>query len=348
MVAIPQTASAFVSTPEQLAVELGIAVEPLQAVHRVFPLRISRSYLQLIKQVGAPLWRQAVPDIRELDDQTGMEDPLDEENLSPVPGLVHKYPDRVLFLVSSECAMYCRFCTRKRLVGRPEMRITDETIAAGLAYLRRTPAISDVLLSGGDPLMLTDRRLERILQELRAIPTIVTIRIGTRIPCTLPARVTPELAAMLKRHHPLYINTHFNHPAEITPEAAQACERLADVGIPLGCQTVLLRGVNDDAETIRQLMQALLKIRVRPYALYQADLTRGTAHFRTTIETGLAIMRRLIGHTSGMAVPTYALDAPGGGGKIPLTPDYVERLGKTLAFKSYTGALCSYPNEIEP
>lgn len=348
MVAIPQTASAFVSTPEQLAVELGIAVEPLQAVHRVYPLRISRSYLQLIKQVGAPLWRQAVPDIRELDDQTGMEDPLDEENLSPVPGLVHKYPDRVLFLVSSECAMYCRFCTRKRLVGRPEMRITDETIAAGLAYLRRTPAISDVLLSGGDPLMLTDRRLERILQELRAIPTIVTIRIGTRIPCTLPARVTPELAAMLKRHHPLYINTHFNHPAEITPEAAQACERLADVGIPLGCQTVLLRGVNDDAETIRQLMQALLKIRVRPYALYQADLTRGTAHFRTTIETGLAIMRRLIGHTSGMAVPTYALDAPGGGGKIPLTPDYVERLGKTLAFKSYTGALCSYPNEIEP
>ncbi len=348
MVAIPQTASAFVSTPEQLAAELGIAVEPLQAVHRVFPLRISRSYLQLIKQVGAPLWRQAVPDIRELDDQTGMEDPLDEENLSPVPGLVHKYPDRVLFLVSSECAMYCRFCTRKRLVGRPEMRITDETIAAGLAYLRRTPAISDVLLSGGDPLMLTDRRLERILQELRAIPTIVTIRIGTRIPCTLPARVTPELAAMLKRHHPLYINTHFNHPAEITPEAAQACERLADVGIPLGCQTVLLRGVNDDAETIRQLMQALLKIRVRPYALYQADLTRGTAHFRTTIETGLAIMRRLIGHTSGMAVPTYALDAPGGGGKIPLTPDYVERLGKTLAFKSYTGALCSYPNEIEP
>ena len=348
MVAIPQTASAFVSTPEQLAVELGIAVEPLQAVHRVYPLRISRSYLQLIKQVGVPLWRQAVPDIRELDDQTGMEDPLDEENLSPVPGLVHKYPDRVLFLVSSECAMYCRFCTRKRLVGRPEMRITDETIAAGLAYLRRTPAISDVLLSGGDPLMLTDRRLERILQELRAIPTIVTIRIGTRIPCTLPARVTPELAAMLKRHHPLYINTHFNHPAEITPEAAQACERLADVGIPLGCQTVLLRGVNDDAETIRQLMQALLKIRVRPYALYQADLTRGTAHFRTTIETGLAIMRRLIGHTSGMAVPTYALDAPGGGGKIPLTPDYVERLGKTLAFKSYTGALCSYPNEIEP
>jgi lysine 2,3-aminomutase len=277
-----------------------------------------------------------------------MEDPLNEENLSPVPGLVHKYPDRALLLVSCECAMYCRFCTRKRLVGLPQMRITDETIAAGLAYLRRTPAISDVLLSGGDPLMLTDRRLERILLELRAIPTIATIRIGTRIPCTLPARVTPELAAMLKRHHPLYINTHFNHPAEITPEAALACERLADAGIPLGCQTVLLRGVNDAAETIRQLMQGLLKIRVRPYALYQADLTRGTAHFRTTIETGLAIMRSLIGHTSGMAVPTYALDAPGGGGKIPLTPDYVEHLGKTLAFKSYKGSLCSYPNEIGP
>lgn len=348
MAAISQSASFFVTTPEQLATELGIAVEPLQAVHRVYPLRISRSYLQLIKQVGAPLWRQAVPDIRELDDRTGMEDPLDEENLSPVPGLVHKYPDRALFLVSSECAMYCRFCTRKRLVGRAEMRVTDETIAAGLAYLRRTPAINDVLLSGGDPLMLSDRRLERILTELRAIPSICTIRIGTRVPCTLPERITPELAAMFRRHHPLYINTHFNHPAEITPEAARASELLADAGIPLGCQTVLLRGVNDDAETIRQLMLALLKIRVRPYALYQADLTRGTSHFRTTIDTGLAIMRRLIGHTSGMAVPTYALDAPGGGGKIPLTPDYVEHLGKALEFKSYTGAPCSYPNQIEP
>lgn len=340
-------APAFVQTPEQLAAELGITVEPLQQVHQRYPLRISRAYLELIKQVGEPLWRQVVPDIRELDDQVGMEDPLDEENLSPVPGLVHKYPDRALFLVSSECATYCRFCTRKRLVGRPEMRVTDESIAAGLAYLRRTPAISDVLLSGGDPLMLADTRLERILMALRAIPSLLTIRIGTRIPCTWPMRITPELAAMLKRYHPLYINTHFNHPAELTPAAALACGRLADAGIPLGCQTVLLRGINDDADTLSQLMQGLLRIRVKPYALYQADLTRGTAHFRTTVETGLHIMRRLIGHISGMAVPTYALDIPGGGGKIPLTPDYITRLGSTLECVNYQGRPCSYPNEIE-
>lgn len=339
---------AFVHTPEQLAEELDLPVEPLRAVHAVYPLRVSRYYLDLIRRIGPSLWKQAVPDLQELDDPAGLDDPLDEENLSPVPGLVHKYPDRALFLVSNECAMYCRFCTRKRKVGKPGMVIDDRTIAAGIDYLRRTPAICDVLLSGGDPLMLADSRLETILRELRTIPSIVTIRIGSRIPCTLPSRVTPELAAMLRQFHPLYLNTHFNHPAEITPEAERACALLADAGIPLGCQTVLLRGVNDDAQTMRQLMYALLRIRVRPYALYQADLTRGTGHFRTTVDTGQAIMRQLIGHLSGMAVPTYALDAPGGGGKIPLTPDYVDELGPTLHFHTYTGAPCSYPNEPEP
>lgn len=336
---------AFVHTPEQLAEELDLPVEPLRAVHAVYPLRVSGYYLDLIRRVGPPLWKQAVPDLRELDDPSGLADPLDEENLSPVPGLVHKYPDRALFLVSNECAMYCRFCTRKRKVGKPGMVIDDRTIAAGIDYLRRTPAICDVLLSGGDPLMLADSRLEAILRELRTIPSIATIRIGTRIPCTLPSRVTPELAAMLRQFHPLYLNTHFNHPAEITPEAERACALLADAGIPLGCQTVLLRGVNDDAQTMRQLLYALLRIRVRPYALYQADLTRGTGHFRTTVDTGQAIMRQLIGHLSGMAVPTYALDAPGGGGKIPLTPGYVDSVGRTLDFRTYTGAACSYPNE---
>ncbi|MBP7516850.1 MAG: KamA family radical SAM protein [Desulfobulbus sp.] len=336
---------AFVHTPEQLAEELDLPVEPLRAVHAVYPLRVSGYYLDLIRRVGPPLWKQAVPDLRELDDPAGLADPLDEENLSPVPGLVHKYPDRALFLVSNECAMYCRFCTRKRKVGKPGMVIDDRTIAAGIDYLRRTPAICDVLLSGGDPLMLADSRLEAILRELRTIPSIATIRIGTRIPCTLPSRVTPELAAMLRQFHPLYLNTHFNHPAEITPEAERACALLADAGIPLGCQTVLLRGVNDDAQTMRQLLYALLRIRVRPYALYQADLTRGTGHFRTTVDTGQAIMRQLIGHLSGMAVPTYALDAPGGGGKIPLTPGYVDSVGRTLDFRTYTGAACSYPNE---
>lgn len=336
---------AFVHTPEQLAEELDLPVEPLRAVHAVYPLRVSGYYLDLIRRVGPPLWKQAVPDLQELDDPAGLADPLDEENLSPVPGLVHKYPDRALFLVSNECAMYCRFCTRKRKVGKPGMVIDDRTIAAGIDYLRRTPAICDVLLSGGDPLMLADSRLEAILRELRTIPSIATIRIGTRIPCTLPSRVTPELAAMLRQFHPLYLNTHFNHPAEITPEAERACALLADAGIPLGCQTVLLRGVNDDAQTMRQLLYALLRIRVRPYALYQADLTRGTGHFRTTVDTGQAIMRQLIGHLSGMAVPTYALDAPGGGGKIPLTPGYVDSVGRTLDFRTYTGAACSYPNE---
>ncbi len=328
-----------------MAEELDLPVEPLRAVHAVYPLRVSRYYLDLIRRIGPSLWKQAVPDLQELDDPAGLDDPLDEENLSPVAGLVHKYPDRALFLVSNECAMYCRFCTRKRKVGKPGMVIDDRTIAAGLDYLRRTPAICDVLLSGGDPLMLADSRLETILRELRTIPSIVTIRIGSRIPCTLPSRVTQELAAMLRQFHPLYLNTHFNHPAEITPEAERACALLADAGIPLGCQTVLLRGVNDDAQTMRQLLYALLRIRVRPYALYQADLTRGTGHFRTTVDTGQAIMRQLIGHLSGMAVPTYALDAPGGGGKIPLTPGYVDSVGRTLDFRTYTGAACSYPNE---
>jgi len=339
--------SAFITTPEQLAQALDLPVEPLKAVHAVYPLRISTYYLNLIQQNGLPLWKQAVPDLRELTDTAGLTDPLDEENLSPVPCLVHKYPDRALFLVSSTCAMYCRFCTRKRKVGKPEMVINDATIAAGLDYLSRTPTISDVLVSGGDPLMLSVARLERILKALRAIPSIATIRIGTRVPCTLPTRVTPKLAAMLKRYHPLYINTHFNHPAEITPEAEQACRRLADAGIPLGCQTVLLRGVNDAPEVIRELVYRLIRIRVKPYYLFQTDLTKGTSHFRTTIGTGLNIMRQLIGHVSGMAVPVYALDAPGGGGKIPLTPDYIQHMGDSLDFTTYRGDFCSYPNQID-
>ena len=345
---LSQRASAFITTPEQMAQALDIPVEPLRAVHAVYPLRVSRYYLDLIRQHGLPLWRQAVPDPRELTDPIGLTDSLDEENLSPTPCLVHKYPDRALLLVAGECAMYCRFCTRKRKVGKPEMMPDDAAIEAGLDYLRRTPAISDVLISGGDPFMLPVARLERILKALRAIPSIATIRIGTRVPCTLPMRVTPGLAAMLKKYHPLYVNTHFNHPAEITAEAALACARLADAGIPLGCQTVLLRGVNDTAETIRELLYRLIRIRVKPYYLFQADLTKGTGHFRTTVDCGLAIMRQLIGQVTGLAVPTYALDAPGGGGKIPLSPDYIRQLGETLDFVTYQGHDCSYPNWIDP
>ncbi|MCI5146503.1 MAG: KamA family radical SAM protein, partial [Candidatus Electrothrix sp. AR3] len=258
--------------------------------------------------------------------------------------LVHKYPDRALLLVSNQCAMYCRFCTRKRKVGKAAMQISEETLAAGMHYLRETPTIREVLLSGGDPLLLSDQQLEDILQRLRAIKHIEVIRIGSRAPCTLPMRITPELVAMLRKYHPLYLNTHFNHPAEITRQATQACCLLADAGIPLGCQTVLLRGVNDCPEIMRELMCRLLKIRVRPYYLMQADLTRGTSHFRTDIQTGLKIMKSLIGTVSGMAVPTYVLDAPKGRGKIPLTPDYItSHNDDSLEFINYQGLPCSYP-----
>ncbi len=309
-----------------------------------YPMRINPYYLGLIKKKGDPLWLQAVPQEQELDDQVCVADPLAEENLSPVANLVHKYPDRVLFLVTSQCAMYCRFCTRKRKVGTKNMVISDKTIEEGLDYIRQNPQIHDVLVSGGDPFLLSDEKLDWLLGSLRAIPSVEIIRIGSRVPCTLPMRVTFKLCRILKKYHPLFINTHFNHPSEITPEAARACGRLADAGIPLGCQTVLLKGVNDDAETISTLMRKLLTIRVKPYYLFQGDLTCGTNHFRTSIETGQAIMQQLIGHTSGMAVPTYAVDGPGGAGKIPLTPNYIQSLDKQLCFTNYQGKTCFYDN----
>ncbi|WP_417913661.1 KamA family radical SAM protein [Candidatus Electronema sp. JM] len=328
-----------------LARALGCDPAATDAVIARYPMRITPYYLELIKNCDA-LRLQAAPDLRELNDPVGMEDPLGEENLSPVPNLVHKYPDRVLLLVSGQCAMYCRFCTRKRKVGGETMRFSEEHFAAALDYLRRTPAVREVLISGGDPLLLADARLEDILRRLREVPSIEVIRIGTRTPCTLPMRITPELCAMLRQFHPLYINTHFNHPAELTKEAERACTLLADAGIPLGCQTVLLKGVNDSAETLRQLFCGLLRLRVKPYYLMQADLTKGTSHFRTPVKDGLAVMRQLIGTVSGMAVPKFVLDAPGGKGKIPLTPDYITAMqdGK-LEFTTWQGLPCAYPLE---
>ncbi|MBI5556225.1 MAG: KamA family radical SAM protein [Deltaproteobacteria bacterium] len=333
-----------ITRAEDLPVAFGPIDEGVALASQVYPMRINPYYLSLIRQKGDPLWKQAVPCLEELRDDVCFEDPLNEENLSPVPNLIHKYPDRVLFLVCSQCAMYCRFCTRKRKVGTSRMVITRESLAAGIAYIENHPEIRDVLISGGDPLLLSDEQLDEILTAVRRIPTVEIIRIGTRVPCTLPMRVTVRLAGMLKKFHPLYINTHFNHPAEITPEAAKACGRLAGAGIPLSCQTVLLRGVNDDPLTMRELMQKLLRIRVRPYYLFQADMTRGTNHFRTPVALGKEIMRSLIGHTSGLAVPTYALDAPGGGGKIPLLPDYVREEGEQLVFANYRGMTCFYDN----
>ena len=319
----------------------------LEEVIANFPMRINPYFLNLIKTPHDPLWKQAVPDLAELEDAVCLEDPLGEENLSPVPNLVHRYPDRALFLVTNQCAMYCRFCTRKRKVGTERMHISDDTIQAGFDYLRKTPAIKDVLISGGDPLLLDDEVLEKLLLTLRRIPSIEIIRIGTRVPCTLPMRITKRLVAILKKFHPLFINTHFNHPSEITPEAAKACALLADGGIPLGCQTVLLKGINDDPSIILGLMRALLRIRVKPYYLFQADLARGTNHFRTTTDTGITILRHLIGRVSGMGIPTFALDAPGGKGKIPLSPDFVLRRGKNLVFHSPCGEVCTYPEAGE-
>lgn len=336
-----------ITRPGELTRRFGIDPRPLEAVAERYPMRVNPYYLSLIRSVDDPIWRQAVPAADELQDSVCPVDPLNEENQSPVPNLVHRYPDRVLFLVSSECAMYCRFCTRKRKVGGEDMIINQQTIAQGLAYIRSHPEIRDVILSGGDPLLLADERLDAILKELRAIPTVEIIRIGTRVPVVLPQRITPALVRVLRRYHPLFINTHFNHPDEITETATKACARLADAGIPLGNQTVLLRGVNDDPQVMKRLMQKLLSIRVRPYYIYQADMVQGTDHFRTTVEEGLEIVRALRGHTSGMGVPAYVIDAPGGGGKIPLLPDYLQSLGATVVLKNYQGETYTYENAKE-
>jgi lysine 2,3-aminomutase len=330
--------------PAEVTRRFGIDPAPLDAVAAEYPMRINPYYLSLIKEVNDPIWRQAVPSEEELRDSVCPADPLEEENQSPVPNLVHRYPDRVLFLVCSECAMYCRFCTRKRKVGGENMLVSRETIEGGLDYIRSHPEIRDVILSGGDPLLLSDEKLEGILQALRAIDHVEIIRIGSRVPVVLPQRITPALVRVLRKYHPLFLNTHFNHPDEITAQAAKACARLADAGIPLGNQSVLLRGVNDDPAVMKRLMQKLLAVRVRPYYLYQADMVRGTDHFRTSVEEGLEIMRALRGHSSGLGVPAYVIDAPGGGGKIPLLPDYLQSLGEDVELKNYRGETYRYAN----
>lgn len=336
--------SRSVTSYEQLLHCFPGQIDPaVSAVIARYPLRINPYYLDLIKKHGTPLLLQAVPSHQELDSGTCINDPLAEKTLSPTPGIVHKYPDRVLFLVSGQCAVYCRFCTRKRIVGLPAMSLTPDHIADAVDYIRSNPQIKDVLLSGGDPLLLDDDQIGNILHQLRAIRTVEIIRIGSRVPCTLPMRITTKLCRILKRYHPLFLNTHFNHPAELTAQAMKACQRLADAGIPLGCQTVLLKGVNDSAPVMTKLMRGLLRMRVKPYYLFQADLSAGTDHLRTTTGEGLAIMRQMIGHISGMAVPTYALDAPGGKGKVPLTPQYVTASGCDLIFTSYRGETCCYP-----
>jgi lysine 2,3-aminomutase len=274
------------------------------------------------------------------------DDPLGEDAHSPVPGLVHRYPDRVLLLVTNFCSVYCRYCTRARMVGSVgERSIRKHDLEKAIDYIAANPVIRDVLLSGGDPLSLDDERLEWILARLRAIPHVEFIRIGSKQPVVQPQRITPALTRILKRYHPLWMSLHFTHPDELTPEVAEACARLADAGIPLGSQTVLLKGVNDDVPTMKSLVQGLLRIRVRPYYLYQCDPISGSAHFRTSVEKGIEIIRGLRGHTTGYAVPTYVIDAPGGGGKIPVSPDYVVgRDGDDLLLTNYDNGSYRYPD----
>ena len=332
-----------VDTPEKLAAALDVDLEKMRKIHEEFPIRINPYYLSLIEEVGDPIWKQVVPDSRELI-ITGVEDPLHEEEDSEVENVTHRYPDRVLFYVNYMCPIYCRFCTRKRKVGDPDS-IPDDNTERGLQYLREHPEVRDVIISGGDPLMLTDRKIDYVVGGLRSIEHIEIIRIGSRVPVTLPQRITPNLCAILKKHHPFYINTHFNHPREITPETTKACGMLADAGIPLGNQAVLLKGVNDEPEVMVELMKKLLAIRVKPYYIYQADLVVGTDHFRTSIKKGLEIIAALRGHISGLGVPHYVVDAPGGGGKIALLPDPVVSFDDDeIRLKNYEGGVYSYPS----
>jgi lysine 2,3-aminomutase len=320
--------------------------EAFSLVSARYPVRVSDYYASLIRRPDDAIWKQCIPDIRELEDEIQCPDPLEEVSLSPVPGLIHRYPDRVVLLVSNRCPVYCRFCMRKRLVGSGDAPMGENELRTALNYIAAHPSIRDVILSGGDPLMLDDESLIKILTGLRAIPHVAIIRIGTRIPVTLPSRITPDLCTILKKFHPLYINTHFNHPDEITADSGSACTLLAEAGIPLGNQTVLLKGVNDSVEAMRNLMTELLSLRVKPYYLHQMDLVQGTAHFRTSVRTGLEIVRGLRGHISGMAVPHYVIDLPGGKGKVAVVPDDVEICGTTLQIRTYTGEQITYQDII--
>jgi lysine 2,3-aminomutase len=346
-----KTLHASVDTLDKLADRFGrdvIDVEGLQPAFDNFQMRITPNVLSTIKEVGDPMWQQYVPTVAELDIVDGVIDSLDEDGDSPVPNITHRYPDRVLFLVSPVCATYCRFCTRRRKVGDPE-KIPLNQYDSAFEYIRNHPEVRDIILSGGDPMMLSDRRLEYIFQKLREIPHVEIIRLGSRITSHLPARITPEFCEMVQKYHPIYMNTHFNHPAELTEETVAALGRLANAGIPLGCQTVLLRGVNDDPLIMKELMQKLLKARVRPYYLYMADQVAGGEHFRTTVEKGLEIIKALRGWTSGLGVPHFVIDAPGGGGKVPLLPEYVEEINdEEVIFRNYEGQRFVYKQPRQP
>jgi lysine 2,3-aminomutase len=335
-----------ITTVDQLIERFGeenIDREALQEAIDKFNLRITPAALAAIKQVGDPFWQQYVPSAEENDVLDGKADSLAEDEDSPVPNITHRYPDRVLFLVSPVCATYCRFCTRRRKVGDPD-KIPLNRFDSAFQYIEEHTEVRDVILSGGDPLMLSDRRLEHFLKRLRQIPHVEIIRIHTRIPHHIPERVTPELCEMIAKYHPVFVNVHFNHPAELTPATEEALSRLAAAGCPLGSQTVVLKDINDDPAIIKELMQKLLMNRVRPYYMYMADPIAGAEHFRTSVEKGLEIVKALRGWTSGLAVPHFVIDAPGGGGKIPLLPQYLQEISDDeVVMRNYAGDIYRYP-----
>jgi lysine 2,3-aminomutase len=322
----------------------------LAASRGLFRVGLTPYYAGLMdgRRPDCPIRRQAIPSPREAEVAPGeLRDPLGEDSHSPAPCIFHKYPDRVLLLVVDRCAIYCRHCNRRRLVGGDDPPALDE-LEQALAYIERTPRVRDVLLSGGDPLLLSTRKLDAILARLRAIPHVEIIRIGTRVPVVLPMRVDDELVQMLRRHHPLFVNTHFNHPVELTAEARAACERMVDAGIPVGNQAVLLRGVNSSVRCLRALLRGLLRMRVRPYYLFQGDTVIGTDHLRTPVEAAIELMGQLRGWMSGMAIPHLVLDAPGGGGKIPIGPSYLVEAGDEWALlRNYRGQEVRYPQPAE-
>jgi lysine 2,3-aminomutase len=322
----------------------------LSASH-LFRVDITPYYISLINpdDPDDPIRKQVVPTEQELVPFTAMmEDSLAEDRHSPVPGLVHRYPDRVLMLVTTQCASYCRYCTRSRIVGDPSATFSRADFELQIEYLKRTPQVRDVLLSGGDPLVLAPKILEEILSRLREIPHIEIIRIGSRVPVFMPMRITQELCDLLQKYHPLWLNIHVNHSNEITAELAAACDRLSRAGIPLGNQSVLLAGVNDNVHVMRQLVQDLVRIRVRPYYLYQCDLVEGAGHFRTPVAKGIEIIEGLRGHTSGLAVPTFVVDAPGGGGKIPLQPNYLLSMSDhKIVLRNFEGFITTYEEPVD-
>ncbi len=321
-------------------------LKKLQKTLDKFPMAITPYYLSLIQvnnYENDPIFKQAFPDIKEMNiSKADMADPLSEDSDSPVNGITHRYPDRVLFHISNKCAMYCRHCTRKRKVGDVDYIPVKKEVEAGIEYIKNNPVVRDVLLSGGDPFMLSDEYLDWILSELKKIPHVEIIRIGTRIPVVLPFRITDGLIDVLKKHKP-WINTHFNHPREITSDSIEALNKLADAGIPLGNQSVLLAGVNDCVHIMKKLVRKLVQYRVRPYYLYQCDLTLGLSHFRTPISKGIEIIEGLRGHTSGFSIPTYVVDAPGGGGKIPVMPNYlISWSPEKVILRNFEGIITTY------